>query len=71
MFISVIAYQILKAAEHRLRKRGNRRSWTKVRDILLTHPRMTVEFDRMDDKKQRQCHHLRLRNRPGSEHRKS
>jgi transposase len=40
LFISVLAYHLLIAVEHRLRRRGDHRSWASVRDVLSTHPRV-------------------------------
>jgi transposase len=69
MFISVLADHILNAVEHRLRERGDNRSWATIRDVLSTHRRMTVEFDGTSEEEQIQRRHLRLCSRPEPEHR--
>jgi transposase len=68
MFISVLAYHILHAIEHKLRLCGDHRSWATIRDILSTHQRLTVEYNvKEQDKAQRT--HLRLCSNPEPEHR--
>ncbi len=68
MFISVLAYHILHAIEHKLRLCAEHRSWTTIRDILSTHQRLTVEYNvKEQDKAQRT--HLRLCSNPEPEHR--
>lgn len=59
MFISVLAYHILHAIEHKLRQYGDHRSWETIRKILSTHQRLTIEYnERTQTGHQR--HHLRV-----------
>ncbi len=67
LFISVLAYHLLTAVEHRLRRRGDHRSWASVRDVLSTHQRLTIEYrEKTNDGHQQ--HHLRLCSQPEAEH---
>ena len=59
MFISVLAYHILHAIEHKLRQRGEHRSWNTLRDILSTHQRLTIAYN-VKEQKLVQRNHLRL-----------
>lgn len=45
MFISVLAYHVLHAIEHKLRQCGDHRSWATIREILSTHQRLTIEYN--------------------------
>ena len=67
MFISVLAYHILNAIEHRLRQYGDHRSWDTLRKLLSTHQRLTIEYQK---KTQTGCqrHHLRLCSQAEVEH---
>lgn len=67
LFISVLAYHLVIAVEHRLRSRGDHRSWASVRNILSTHQRLTIEYrEKTTDGYQQ--HHLRLCSQPEAEH---
>ncbi len=67
MFISVLAYHLLTAIEHRLRSRADHRCWASVRDILSTHQRLTIEYrEKTNDGHQQ--HHLRVCSQPEAEH---
>lgn len=44
LFISVLAYHILHIIEHRLRIKGDHRSWATIRDCLKTHQRVKVSY---------------------------
>lgn len=68
MFISVLAYHILHAIEHKLRLVGDHRSWASIRDILSTHQRLTVEFN-VKERETIERHHLRLSSTAEPEHR--
>jgi len=68
MFISVLAYHILHAIEHKLRLCGDHRSWATIRDILSTHQRLTVEYN-VKEQHKIQRFHLRLCSNPEPEHR--
>jgi len=59
MFISVLAYHILHAIEHKLRQKGEHRSWDTIRDILYTHQRLTIAYNVKEQKKIKR-NHLRL-----------
>jgi len=43
MFISVLAYHLMHAIEHKLKLSGDSRSWWTIKTTLSTHERMTVE----------------------------
>lgn len=59
LFISVLAYHILHAIEHRLRQKGEHRSWDTLRTILSTHQRLTIAYN-VKEQKLIQRNHLRL-----------
>lgn len=44
LFISTVAYHILNVIEHRLRSKGDIRSWATIRDIMKTHQRITISY---------------------------
>ena len=67
MFISVLAYHLLTAIEHRLRSHGDHRTWASVRDVLSTHQRLTIEY-REKTNHDHQHHHLRVCSQPEAEH---
>jgi len=48
MFISVLACHILHAIEYRLCQFNDNRLWATIRDILLTHQRLTIEYNVKD-----------------------
>jgi hypothetical protein len=67
LFISVLAYHRLTAVEHRLRSRGDHRSWASLREVLSTHQRLTIEYrEKTGDRHQQ--HHLRVCSQPEAEH---
>jgi hypothetical protein len=54
MFISVVAYHLMHAIEHKLHQKKDDRTWETVKNILKTHVRVTISFNRkMDDGKDR------------------
>ena len=63
VFISLLAYHLLHAAEHCLRSHGDHRSWPTIVEQLETHRALTVELD--DEAGRR--HHLRLATKPTEE----
>lgn len=67
LFISVLAYHILHAIEHRLRQSGDNRCWNTIRQVLSTHQRLTLEYD-VKDGEVISHSHLRLSTRPEPEH---
>lgn len=68
MFISVLAYHLMHAIEHKMRLAGDSRSWWTIKTILCTHERMTVEYISKDDKGFRYNNKLRLNSRLEPEH---
>ncbi len=44
MFITVIAYHILNTIEQKLKRRGDKRKWCTIRDIMSTQQRVTIEY---------------------------
>ncbi len=44
IFISFLAYHLLITIEYQLSKKGDRRSWKSIRQILETHRRDTIVF---------------------------
>jgi len=60
LFISILAYHLLINIEYRMRKAGDTRRWSTLRNVLTTHQRSTVIIT---DKKQR-VHYLRLSGQP-------
>ena len=56
MFISVLAYHLMHAIEHKLRLTGDSRSWWTIKTTLRTHERMTIEYTSKDENgKRRYC----------------
>jgi len=46
LFISVIAYHIMHIIEYKLQQRKDNRRWATIRDLLKTHSRVTITFNR-------------------------
>lgn len=54
MFISVVAYHLMHAIEYKLHQKKDPRTWETIKNILKTHVRITISFNRkMDDGKDR------------------
>jgi transposase len=54
MFISVVAYHIMHAIEHRLHQKKDSRTWETIKNLLKTHNRITISFNKkMPDGKER------------------
>lgn len=68
MFISVLAYHILHAIEHRLRLAGDIRSWATIKSVLRTHQRMTIEYESKDEQGIRYHNTHRINSRPEPTH---
>jgi len=68
MFISVLAYHILHAIEHRLRLTGDTRSWATIKSVLKTHQRMTIEYESKDEQGFRYHNTHRINSRPEPAH---
>ena len=64
LFISVLAYHLLILIERELRKHGDHRRWSTIRDVLSTHQRTTIIMTDEND----QIHHIRSSGIPESEH---
>jgi transposase len=67
LFISVLAYHLLNAIEHRLRQYGDHRSWGTLRKTLSTHQRLTIEYQEKTQTGS-QRHHVRLCSQAEVEH---
>jgi len=67
LFISVLAYHILHAIEHRLRQNGDNRCWNTIRQVLSTHQRLTLEYDAKEGEAINHSH-LRVSTRPEPAH---
>lgn len=65
LFVSVLAYHLLAAIEFELGKKGDRRKWSTIKELLLTHQRSTLIFT--DDKEN--VHHIRISSSLEPEHR--
>jgi len=63
MFISVLAYHLMHAIEHKLKCAGDSRSWRSIKTTLSTHQRMTVEYISKDDAGIRYINSLRTNSR--------
>lgn len=68
MFISVLAYHVMHAIEHKLRLAGDSRSWWTIKTILRTHQRMSIEYVSKDGEGTRRHNTLRLNSRVEPEH---
>jgi len=68
MFISVLAYHLMHAIEHKLKTAGDSRSWWTIKTILRTHERMTIEYISKDDAGIRYNNTLRLNSRLEAAH---
>ena len=68
MFISVLAYHLMHAIEHKLRLAGDSRSWWTIKTILRTHERMTIEYVSKDDEGIRYNNTLRVNSSLEPEH---
>lgn len=68
MFISVLAYHVMHAIEHKLRLAGDSRSWWTIKTILRAHQRMSVEYVSKDAEGTRYHNTLRLNSRVEPEH---
>ncbi len=63
MFISVLAYHVMHAIEHKLKLAGDTRSWWTIKTMLRTHQRMTIEYISKDEEGTRYHNTLRLNSR--------
>ncbi len=68
MFISVLAYHILHAIEHKLRLAGDTCSWATIKSVLRTHQRMTIEYMSKDEEGTRYHNTHRINSRPEPAH---
>jgi len=68
MFISVLAYHLMNAIEHKLRLAGDRRSWWTIKNVLRTHERVTIEYTSKDAEGSRYRNKLRINTRVEPEH---
>src|SRR5918999_4581599 len=66
-YISVLAYHLLNAIEHRLHQYGDHRSWGTLRKTLSTHQRLTIEYQEKTQTGS-QRHHVRLCSQAEVEH---
>jgi len=63
MFISVLAYHLMHAIEHKLKLAGDSRSWWTIKSVLRTHQRMSIEYISRDEDGTRYHNTLRLNSR--------
>ena len=68
MFISVLAYHLMNAIEHKLRLAGDRRSWWTIKNVPRTHERVTIEYTSKDAEGSRYRNKLRINTRVEPEH---
>lgn len=68
MFISVLAYHILHAIEHKLRLAGDTRSWATIKSVLQTHQRMTIAYVSKDNEGIRYHNTHRINSQPELSH---
>ena len=68
MFISVLAYHVMHAIEHKLKLAGDSRNWWTIKTILRTHQRMTIEYISKNEEGTRYNNTLRLNSRLEPEH---
>jgi transposase len=66
LFISVLAYHLLNMIETEMKRAGDNREWSTLREVLSTHQRSTIVM-RADDNS---VHHIRLSSTPESEQKK-
>jgi transposase len=65
LFISVLAYHLLISIEYQLCRKGDKRRWKTIREILQTHQRNTIILTDEKDN----IHHIRQSGQPESAHR--
>ena len=68
LFISVLAYHILHIIEHRLRAKGDNRSWSSINDIMKTHIRATISYNTKTENNVIQKQFIRLNSKLEPEH---
>ncbi|MDP6136168.1 MAG: IS1634 family transposase [Arenicellales bacterium] len=68
MFISVLAYHLMHAIEHKLRLAGDSRSWWTIKTTLRSHERITIEYISKDDDGARFHNTVRVNSRVEPEH---
>ena len=68
MFISVLAYHVMHAIEHKLKLAGDSRSWWTIKTILRTHQRVTIEYISKNEDGTLNNNTLRLNSRLEPEH---
>jgi transposase len=66
LFVSVLAYHLLNVIETEMKKEGDHRHWSTLREELGTHQRSTIIMTAENGN----VHHLRLSGTPESEHKK-
>jgi len=64
LFISVLAYHLLISIEYQLCRKGDKRRWSTIREILQTHQRNTIILTDENDN----IHHIRQSGQPESAH---
>lgn len=68
MFISVLAYHLMHAIEHKLRLAGDSRSWWTIKTTLRSHERLTIEYVSKDNDGILYNNMVRVNSRLESEH---
>lgn len=64
LFISILAYHLLIIIEHQLKKNGDNRRWTTVKQLLSTHQQTTVILT----DKNKDVYHIRQSSQPEEHH---
>ncbi|MFV1968545.1 MAG: hypothetical protein ACC642_03580, partial [Pseudomonadales bacterium] len=68
MFISVLAYHLMHAIEHKLKLAGDSRSWWTIKTTLRTHQLITIEYISKDEEGTRYHNTARLNSQIEPEH---
>ena len=68
MFISVLAYHLLNIIEHRMKSKGDSRSWNTIRNVLSTHERVTIEYQSKDEQGNKKQNYIRTNSKLEPEH---
>ncbi len=68
MCISVLAYHLLHSIEYRLRRNGDHRGWSTIRNVLKTHERLTIGYKAKDDDGALKQQYIRINSNAQPEH---
>ncbi len=70
MCISVLAYHLMHSIEYRLRRNGDHRGWSTIRNVLKTHERLTIGYKAKDDDGALKQQYIRINSNAQPEHMK-